>query len=506
MPRALLSTHDTTGLERFARGLTDLGWQIVATPDTASFLRDAGLHVMDVMTLTKDPELLGGRISAMHPSILAGILARDLAEELTELRGHRIPLIDLVVCNLYPFRETITLPGVSLGAALEQIDIGGVALLRAAARNFERVIVLCDHSDYHRVLSVLRAGGEVDADTRRRLAAKAFALTRNYDTAIHAFLLGVDDTEPLPDAFSMVLWRLGEVRAENPQQAAALYAPVPDAGPLGGKLLAGPPLSYGVVFDLDIALRAVAQFDEPAVAIARHGQLTGLAIGQRLADALPRAVSSDPVSAAGAVIAVNRHCDQALVAALGDLFIQAIAAPDFDPAAREELTLHRQNCDLLRVEPPSSRPLREIRSLRHGVLMQTPDPGDPPDVAWVQVSKRKPTRQEETAMRFAWKVIHHVRTSAIVIATPSSTVGIGSASNRLDAIRLALYRAGDRAQGAVMAGDNFFDFPDGVEMAAEAGVTAVIQPGGALRDPAVIAAADGRDMAMVFTRVSHVLH
>ncbi|GAB4443102.1 MAG: bifunctional phosphoribosylaminoimidazolecarboxamide formyltransferase/IMP cyclohydrolase [Anaerolineae bacterium] len=506
MPRALLSAHDTTGLERFASGLADLGWQLVATQDTAVYLRDAGLAVMEAATITGSPALLGGQIATLHPAIYAGIMARNTPDEMAELSGHRIPSIDLVACNLRPFRETIAMPGVSLDTALAQIDVGGVALLRAAARNFARVIVLCDPEDYRHTLAVLRAGGQLDLDARRRLAAKAFALTRDYDTAIHAYLLGIDDTDPLPDAFSLVLWQLSEIEAENPHQAAALYAHVPDAGPLGGKLLAGPTLTYDVAIDLNVALRAIAQFEEPAVAIARHGQLTGLAIGSQAAEALPRAIASDPVSAAGGAIAINRLCDQPFVWALGDLFIRAIAAPDFDPVARESLTIRRRNCHLLRVEPEAAPPLREMRSLRGGVLMQTPDQGDAATTHWEQVSKRKPSRQEEAALRFAWKVVHHVRTNAIVLATPNGTVGIGSAPNRLDAIRLALYRAGDHAQGTVMAGDDFFDFPDGVEMAAEAGVTAVVQPGGALRDAVVIEAADRRGMAMIFTKTSHVRH
>ena len=504
MPRALLSTYDNTGLERLARDLAALGWQLVATRDTAQRLREIGLHVMDAATVTGEPEVLSGRTTALHPAVYAGIMARNTPEDIAELRGHRIAPVDLVACNLSPFRETIARPGVSLDAALEQIDIGGVNLLRAAAQNFERVIVLCDPEDYRHILAILRAGGQIDIEERRRLAAKAFALTRDYDTAIHAYLLGADDTDPLPDAFSLVLWRLSEVRAENAHQAAALYAHIPDASPLGGKLLAGPPLSYTVAIDLDTALRAIAHCYEPAVAIAHYGQLTGMATGEKASEALQRAISSDPVSAAGGAVAVNRLCDQSFVWALGDLFVQAIAAPDFDAVARESLIVRRKLCQLLRVNPETSPPLREMRSLRGGVLMQTPDPGDLPGAEWMVVTKRKPTRPEETALRFAWRVVQHVRSRAIVLAAPNGTVGIGSAPNRLDAIRLALYRAGDRAQGAVMAADDFFDFPDGVEMAAQAGVTAVVQPGGALRDAAVIEAADRRGMAMIFTKTSHI--
>ncbi|MBN1285886.1 MAG: bifunctional phosphoribosylaminoimidazolecarboxamide formyltransferase/IMP cyclohydrolase [Anaerolineae bacterium] len=504
MPRAFFSVYDKTGLVRFAESLAKLGWQLVAVQDTARALRETDLHVMDAATLTDTPAILGGRVTTLHPLVYAGILARDTAEDIAELKGYRVAPIDLVVCNLLPFRETIGRPGVTADEAMEQIDVGGVALLRAAARNFERVITLCDPSDYRRILSILRAGGVVDLETRRQLAAKAFAVTRDYDTAIHAYLLGMDDTEALPDAFSLVLWRIAHIQAANPHQAAALYAHVPDAGPLGGKTLAGPELTFTVAQDLDIGWSAVRNFEEPTVAIVRHGYLTGMATGETVSEALPRAVASDPTSATGGVIAINRTCDQAFVWSMGDLFIQAIAAPEFAPIAREDLIIRRRRCHLLRIESGPDAALRQMYSVRSGVLMQTPDVGDPPQAEWRPATQRKPTRPEEAALRFAWQVVRHVRSNAIVLATANATVGIGSAPNRLDALRLALYRAGDRARGAVLATDNFFEFPDGVEMAGEAGVTAVVQPGGALRDAAIIEAADRRKMAMIMTRARHI--
>lgn len=504
MPRALFSTHDKTGLVRFAENLAQLGWQLVATQDTVQTLREAGLHVMDVATMTDTPTILGGRVTALHPLVYAGIMARDTPEDLAELKGYRIAPIDLVVCNLLPFRETIARPGVTTEEAMEQIDIGGGALLRTAARNFERVITLCDPADYRRILSILRAGGVIDLETRRQLAAKAYAVTRDYDTAIHAYLLGMSDTEPLPDAFSLVLWRIAHIQAANPHQTAGLYSHVPDAGPLGGKVLAGPEISFPVAQDLNAAWSAVSTFEEPAVAIVRYGYLTGVAVGETVADALPHAVASDPASASGGAIAINRTCTQAFVWSLGDLFVQAIAAPEFAPIAREDLIIRRRRCHLLRIGQGPDSALRQMYSVRNGVLMQTPDIGDPPQAEWRPVTQRKPTRQEETALRFAWQVVRHVRSNAIVLATTNGTVGIGSAPNRLDALRLALYRAGDRAKGAVLATDNFFEFPDGLEMAAEAGVTAVVQPGGALRDTAVIEAADRRKIAMIMTKVRHL--
>ncbi len=503
MPRALLSTYDKTGLPYLAQGLAELGWQLVATQGTAQVLREAGLHVMDVATFTDSPALLGGHVTTLHPMVHAGILAKDTPEDMAELKGYRIPPIDLVVSNLFPFRETAARPGATLEDAMNQVDVGGVSLLRAAARNFARVVVLCDREDYRRVLAVLRAGGTLDLEERRQLAAKAFALTRDYDTAVQAYLAGGEDTDPLPEALSLMLWRLLRVQGENPHQTAALYSHLPDLGPLGGKVLAGPELIYSTVNDLNVAWSAVSTFDRPAVAVAQNGQITGLAVDETASDALPRAVASDPASAVGASVALNQVCDQAFVWALGDLFVQAIAAPEFVPIAREDLIIRRRRCNLLRIEPLEER-ARHFHSVRGGVLMQTSDVGDPPYAEWRLVSQRKPTRHEDAALRFAWKVVRYVRSNAIVLAIEDATVGLGSAPNRMDAIRLALYRAGERARGAVLATDSFFEFPDGVEMAAEAGVTAVVQPGGALRDSAVIEAADRHKMAMILTKTRHV--
>jgi phosphoribosylaminoimidazolecarboxamide formyltransferase/IMP cyclohydrolase len=388
MPRALISTHDKTGLVRFAQGLAELGWQLIATHGSAQTLRQEGLHVLDVASLTESPTLLGGRVANLQPAVYAGILAQDTAEDMAELQGYRVPPIDMVVCNLSPFRETIARPAVTLEEAAETIDIGGASLLRAAARNFSRVVTLCDPADYRHILAVLRAGGTVEADERRRLAAKAFALMRDYDTVVHAYLLGMAETEPLPDAMSQVLWRIAHIQAENSHQQAALYATVPGAGPLGGKLLAGPELSYTTMLDLDIAWNAVSAFEAPAVALVRQGYLTGIGTGETIADALPRAVTSDPASAAGAVIAINRMCDQAFVWSLGDLFIQAIAAPDFAPIAREDLIIRRRRCHLLRVDDAPDADRHSMHSVRGGVLMQTPDEKDPPKAEWRVVTKR----------------------------------------------------------------------------------------------------------------------
>jgi len=510
MARALFSVYDKTGLVTFAGRLAAMGWELVASGGTARALREAGLTVTDVAQVTGFPEMLGGRVKTLHPAIHGAILARPGAADRDELAAHGIVPIDLVAVNLYPFRETVARPGVTLEEAVEQIDIGGVALLRAAAKNFARVTVLCDPADYAPVLDELEAQGEVSLETRRRLAAKAFAHTRDYDAAIEAFLAASEEaTAPaaFPPRLTLSLVQVQALRyGENPHQAAALYAPRPEMGPLGGRLLQGKPLSYNNLLDLDAAWRAVASFSEPTVVIVKHLSPCGIASAESLEAAYPPALESDPVSAFGGVIAVNRPVTLPLVEAIGKQFVEAIVAPAFDEAAQAWLADHKPSCRLVQIgeaEPPSW----ELRSVQGGFLLQVPDRGDPEGTAWQVVTRREPTSVEWEALRFAWKAVQHVKSNAIVLARGRATVGIGGGlPSRVDAVRLAAAKAGDRAQGAVMASDAFFPFPDGVEVAAEAGVTAVIQPGGSVRDEAVITAADRLGLAMIFTGVRHFRH
>ncbi len=510
MPRALFSLYDKTGLDAFAGRLAAMGWELVASGGTARALRKAGLPVTDVAQLTGFPEMLGGRVKTLHPAIHGAILARPGAADRAELAAHGIAPIDLVAVNFYPFRETVARPGVTVEEAVEQIDIGGVALLRAAAKNFARVTVLCDPADYAPVLAELEARGEVSPATRRRLAAKAFAHTRDYDAAIEALLAaseGEATPAPFPSRLTLTLHRVRALRyGENPHQAAALYAPRPDRGPLGGRLLQGKPLSYNNLLDLDAAWRAAVGFPAPTVVIVKHLSPCGIASAESPEAAYPLALASDPLSAFGGVIAVNRPVTLPLVEAIGKQFVEAIVAPAFDRAAREWLAAHKPSCRLVQVAEAEPPPW-ELRTVQGGFLLQVPDRGDPEGTAWRVVTRREPTPEEWEALRFAWVAVQHVKSNAIVLARGRATVGIGGGlPSRVDAVRLAAAKAGDRARGAVMASDAFFPFPDGVEVAAEAGVTAVVQPGGSVRDEAVVAAADRLGLAMVFTGVRHFRH
>jgi phosphoribosylaminoimidazolecarboxamide formyltransferase/IMP cyclohydrolase len=519
--RAILSLYDKTELTTLGRRLQELGWELIASGGTARALRDAGLPVTDVADVTGAPEMLGGRVKTLHPAIHGGILARDSEQDRDELASQNIAPIDLVVCNLYPFQETLSRPGVTPQEAVEQIDIGGVTLLRAAAKNYERVAVLCDPADYEQVLQELAQSGEVSTGTRRALAAKAFAHTRDYDTAISTYFdalrLPDQSGETMPDHLQLDLQRVQSLRyGENPHQAAALYSQNPGASPLGGELLQGKPLSYNNLLDLDAACRTVAGFEQPTVVIVKHLSPCGIASHPRtLAQAFPHALASDPVSAFGGVIAVNRPVEEQFTEALQEagLFVEAVLAPDFSPAARDWFAANKKNCRLLVLDPHQT-PLDDygVRSVLGGFLVQEPDNGDPAGTEWHVVSEREPDVGEWEALKFAWQAVPFVQSNAIIFAATlegegSATVGIGGGlPSRVDAVRLAAAKAGEQARGAVMASDAFFPFPDGIEVAAEAGITAVIQPGGSIRDEQVIAAADGLGLAMVFTGARHFRH
>jgi len=516
--RALLSVHDKNGLVALGRGLNDLGWELVASVGTAEALRQAGLPVRDVAELTGAPEMLGGRVKTLHPAIHGGILARATAADDAELLARNIAPIDLVAVNLYPFVETIARPAADLAAAVEQIDIGGVALLRAAAKNFARVVVLSDPADYAPALAALAEGGPDEA-TRRALAARAFALTRAYDAAIAAYLAapGAPADDPLPEYVHLALHRARRLRyGENPHQQAALYAADPTAGPLGGRLVAGKELSYNNLLDLNAALEAAEAFTAPAVVIVKHLSPCGLAQADSVAAALPAAIAADPVSAFGGVIAANQPVGADFVAALAaaELFVEAVIAPAFDEEALAWFAAHKKNCRLVACGGALERAggaALEWRAIRGGLLAQTGDRGDPPNVVWRVVSRRAPTDEEMAALRFAWLACQHVKSNAIVLAraegAAAAVVGIGGGlPSRVDAVRLAVGKAGGRARGAVLASDAFFPFADGLEVAGAAGVTAAVEPGGSVRDDEVIAAADRLGLALVFTGARHFRH
>lgn len=499
MPTALLSVYDKSGLIELAQSLVSQDWKLLASGSTAQHLRAQQIPVTEVAEYTGFAEMLGGRVKTLHPAIHGGILARATEQDRQELQALHLDYIDLVAVNLYPFEQTIAKPNVTFAEAIEQIDIGGVALIRAAAKNHERVTLLCDPADYAKVLAEIKNNG-VQSETRKKLAIKGFAVTSHYDAAITQYFA---PESPL----QLNLYPVQSLRyGENPHQTAKLYSFTPNDGPLGGQLLQGKELSYNNLLDIDAAWKTVVSFQTPTVCIVKHLSPCGIATHENLVSAFQAALASDPVSAFGGIIAVNKPFDEALATALGKLFVECIAAPEFTTAAREILA-QRSNCRLLQIPNLVLEPRYELRSINHGLLQQDLDLGDPQDANWQVVSKRQPTAQEWRDLRFAWQACQSVKSNAIVFAKNEATVGIGSGQpNRIDCVKIAAERAQDRSKAAVMASDAFFPFADGVELAAKFGIAAVIQPGGSVRDPESIAAADEANMAMVFTGVRHFRH
>ncbi|MBL8046140.1 MAG: bifunctional phosphoribosylaminoimidazolecarboxamide formyltransferase/IMP cyclohydrolase [Anaerolineales bacterium] len=496
--KALLSVHNKTGLVNFARGLQALGWQLIASGGTAKLLRDSGLPVTEVSEYTGSPEILGGRVKTLHPAIHGGLLARNLENDRADLQRLNLDFIDLVACNLYPFEETIAQPGVTLAEAIENIDIGGVTLIRAAAKNHERVTLVCDPLDYDLVLSSLQAGAS--DELRRRLAVKGFAMTAKYDAAITQYL---DPNHQLP----ITIFPVQQLRyGENPHQSATLYSFTPGGGPLGGMVLQGKELSYNNLLDLDAAWRCAVSYAAPSICIVKHLSPCGVASAEKLVDAYRAAFACDTRSAFGGVIASNRPFDAETAAALEELFVECIAAPAFSPEARE-LLAKKKNCRLVEMPTLEIQPRYELRTITGGLLRQDLDMGDPESSEWKVVSKREPTPEEWAALKFAWVACQHVKSNAIVLAQGTATVGIGGGQpNRVDCVRLAVERAGQQARGAVLASDAFFPFRDSVELAAQAGITAIAHPGGSVRDAETLAVADAADMALVVTGVRHFRH
>lgn len=506
MPRALFSVYDKSGLVDFARRLDAAGVQLIASGGTARALSDAGLAVTQVEGLTGFPEILGGRVKTLHPAIHGGILARRTDEHLAELAAHGLEPIDFVVVNLYPFQQTVAEPGVSEADAIEQIDIGGVALLRAAAKNFESVAVVADPSDYEAVAKAV-AAGTLDAEQRRRLALKAFRHTAEYDTAISAWLTGqVEEGDSLPTRLGVQLQQVQVMRyGENPHQMGGYYQYAGDAPAF--EQLHGKEMSYNNWLDLDGSWLSAQDFPKPTVSIIKHGNPCGLASADTLAAAYTKALASDPVSAFGSIISVNRTLDLAMAEAMSDLFVEVVAAPGYDDDALE-LLLRKKN---LRIVRPTHVPLRplSLRSIYGGVLVQELDHSqtDMDPAGWTIASKRQPTEAQLADLAFAWRVARWVKSNAIVYVKHEATVGVGAGQmSRVDSVMLAGHKAGEQARGAVMASDAFFPFPDGIEAAAKHGIAAVVQPGGSIRDDKVIEAVDGLGLVMVLTGTRHFRH
>ena len=525
--RALLSVSDKTGLAPFASGLAALGVQLISTGGTARALREAGLAVTDVAEITGFPEMLDGRVKTLHPRIHGGLLGRrGHPEHERQMAAQGIAPIDLVAITLYPFEATAAKPDVSLAEAVETIDIGGPAMLRSAAKNFEAVAVIVDPTDYDGVLDELkRNDGSLSAATRFGLARKAFAHTARYDALIAGFLerveFGADGAWRLalgaqfsfPQLLHVRLEKLQELRyGENPHQRAAFYRDLALRGGIAAaRQLQGKELSYNNLVDLHAAWELSQEWSEPLVAIIKHTNPCGAAAAPELREAYLRARDTDPVSAYGGIIAANRPLDAPTAREIAATFVEAIVAPGYTAEALAILK-DKKNLRLLELASGERREASgdhglEMRRVGGGMLVQDRDAVDLDPGALKVVSRRAPTETEMRALRFAWRVAKHVKSNAIVLATEHATVGIGAGQmSRVDSAKLARMKANFPTQGTALASDAFFPFRDGVDAAAEAGVTAVIQPGGSVRDAEVIAAADEHGMAMLFTGIRHFRH
>jgi phosphoribosylaminoimidazolecarboxamide formyltransferase/IMP cyclohydrolase len=505
--RALLSVSDKEGLAEFARGLAELGARLVSTGSTARVLREAGLDVAEVSDVTGSPEMLDGRVKTLHPAIHAGILADATnPQHVRELEARGIEPFDLVAVNLYPFERTVTSGGTQ-EEAVEQIDIGGPTLVRAAAKNFRSVAVVVRPERYADVLAAARDRGGTDLELRRALAEEAFGHVALYDAAIVAWFAGPVAPEELPTALTMGFQRIRDLRyGENPHQRAGLYRTVLSSGPLGGALvLQGKEMSFNNWLDTDAARAVAGSLDGPAVAIVKHHNPCGAAVATSMALAYRAALASDPVSAYGGVVAFNGEVDQEAAEAMADVFTEVVVAPGFSAAALAAFA-ERKNLRVVQAEPPPP-PGLEVRPIEGGALVQEDDSVTEGRDEMKVASKREPEPGEWADLVFAWRVAARVKSNAIVLAAGSATVGVGAGQmSRVDAVDIACRKAGDRAAGSVMASDAFFPFRDGIDLAARAGVRAVIQPGGSVRDEEVVAAADEHGLAMVLTGRRHFRH
>ncbi len=503
MPRALLSVSDKTGLVPFATRLVQLGFELVSTGGTARVLRESGLTVLDVSDITGFPEMLDGRVKTLHPVVHGGLLARrDVPEHMAAIAAQGIGPIDLVVVNLYPFRETAARAGVHPDDVIENIDIGGPSMLRSAAKNFAAVWVLVDPIDYTPVLDVIASGAD-DPAMRRLLAEKVYAHTSSYDAAI-AQWFSAQRGEPFPDRYPLAFEKQQTLRyGENPQQRAAFYVERPGAGLGALKQLGGKELSFNNLLDLEGALMAIEPFSEQvACAIIKHTTPCGLATGSTALDAYKKALACDPVSAFGSVIAFNVPVDVATAEAISSLFVECILAPSFADDAVEILS-RKKNLRVLAGTAAWPTNGMDYKRVRGGLLVQDRAPVPSVQNKWEAVTKRPPTRDEQRDLNFAWRAVASVKSNAIVLVRDGATIGIGAGQmSRVDASFVAVHKAtsaGHLTAGSALGSDAFFPFRDGIDHAAAAGVRAIVQPGGSVRDAEVIAAADEHDMAMIFT-------
>ncbi|WP_437515066.1 bifunctional phosphoribosylaminoimidazolecarboxamide formyltransferase/IMP cyclohydrolase [Sorangium sp. So ce1099] len=519
--RALISVSDKTGLLPLARRLADKGVELLSTGGTQRALQDAGVPVVGVEAYTGSPEVMDGRVKTLHPRVHGGILMRGAIddEDLARLGGEPI---DLVICNLYPFEATVRRPGVSHAEIIENIDIGGPSMVRSAAKNHARVAVVVDPADYEAVLAEIDTEGAVSSSTRRRLATKAFAHTAAYDGMVAGYLSSLPeegepnaaDRETYPRFLTLALERAYPLRyGENPHQSGAFYR---ERGAAAGSLAlseslgaGGKELSFNNLVDVDAAFEAVREFSEPAAVVVKHTNPCGVATGNDLATAYRTARNADAVSAFGGIVALNREVDRAAAEVLVETFLECVIAPAYAPDALEVLRT-KKNLRVLATGALLPADHRELTFKRvgGGLVVQDRDATAAGEVRGGRVAtKRAPTEREIEALELAWRVCKHVKSNAIVLAVPGSTVGVGAGQmSRVESVRIACSKAGERARGSVLASDAYFPFPDGLMVAAEHGITAVAQPGGSVKDPEVIAAADAAGVAMVLTGTRHFRH
>ncbi len=520
--RVLISVYDKTDLLDIANALTQRGVEILSTGGTARHLRDAGIDILDVSDYTGFPEMMDGRVKTLHPKIHAGLLAeRDNAEHNAQAEAHGIGSIDMVICNLYPFEATIAKPDVTLPEAIENIDIGGPTMIRAAAKNYRHVAALTAPSQYPQIIADMDANdGCLSEERRFELAKAAFAHTAHYDTAIAAYLTddsgrGVDETDAFADNLTLHFKKERTLRyGENPHQRAAFYRTETTPGPSAAwaNQLSGQPLSFNNLLDLEAALEIVKDFENPACAIIKHNNPCGLATADTLQDAFTNALACDRTSAFGSIIGLNRKvtiqtANTIREAAQAGVKIDAIIAPSYTDKALRALSRVKRRPILEVGALSASEPVLQIRNITGGILVQDSDVHEMAADALQVATKRSPTDEEVKSLLFAWKACKHVKSNCILLANDTRSVGIGAGQmSRVDAAIIAIRKAGEKAKGAVLASDAYFPFPDGVEIAGEAGISAIIQPGGSVNDEPVIETADAYGMAMVLTGVRHFRH
>lgn len=505
MKRALISVSNKEGVVEFSRGLVDLGYEIISTGGTYQTLKDAGIPVSKVADITGFPEILDGRVKTLHPKIHGGILACRTPEHLAQLEANQITPIDIVAVNLYPFRQTVARPGVTMEEAIENIDIGGPTMVRAAAKNHQYVVIVVNPARYGTILDELRSTGAVSQETRFKLACEAFTHTAAYDSMISAYLSGLTG-EKFGDTLVIGGEKVYDLRyGENPHQQAAFYRfltpghGLPDAQQLNGK-----ELSYNNIVDSQAAWDLVCEFDRPACVIIKHTNPCGAAVAANLEEAFEKAFAADSLSAYGGIIALNRKVDANTARKMAEPFMEVIIAPDYEEDALEILRA-KKNLRVLSM-PRTKNTGWRLRTVEGGFIVQDED-ADPQELPLQVVTAASPQPGQMDDLIFAWKVVKHVKSNAIVVVKDGVAVGVGAGQmNRVGAARIALEQAGDKAQGAVLASDAFFPFKDTVELAAQYGITAIIQPGGSVRDEESIEACNQNGIAMIFTGIRHFRH